>query len=309
MTSKEDFVEKSASSDNIGSTPDSKEMNTPIGVNIEVEMTEEKGKEPELDMATPTKPRRSEFSTGLSTTSTPRKRSSSRTSSGKTHRNSSDVSPASMIFRNLLILEDDLRRQAREQKQLRRKYTAFLSLMAGLAGFTIYELFFNTSEYVKGIYRFFLQLTLCFIIITISLFNISGQYRRTIIIPRRFFNSTNKGIRQFNVRLVRVKSSWDEMFTDFVRFISNKTAMVNVWFFSKVIKLSDNNTIVNFWKSVTIRSQPRIGATDVKLILNPRAFSAEVREGWEIYRDEFWAREGTRRRKQAKDVDTKLKSA
>lgn len=61
--------------------------------------------------------------------------------------------------------------------------------------------------------------------------------------------------------------------------------------------LGETNAVVQFWVGVAIRSQPRIGAVDVKLILNPRAFNAEIREGWEIYRDEFWAREGARRRK------------
>lgn len=59
----------------------------------------------------------------------------------------------------------------------------------------------------------------------------------------------------------------------------------------------EESWIIRFWNSVALRSQPRIGACDVKLVLNPRAFSAEIREGWEIYRDEFWAREGARRRK------------
>lgn len=242
-----------------------------------------------------------------------RKRSNSRTSSGtRTVRNSSKISPASKIFRNLLILEDDLRRQARDQKRLRWQYTAFYSILMGIAGFVVYELFF-TTDFVPpeqkyhwpgthqnnnnntSLYRFILQLTLVFVIITVFLFYISGQYRRTIILPRRFFNSTNKGIKQFNLRLVKVHSSWDERFTDLIRFISQNVALMQLWILQRIFKSSDN-TVIQFWNNVKIRSQPRIGAIDVKLVLNPRAFSAEVREGWEIYRDEFWAREGARRR-------------
>ncbi|CAI4054321.1 hypothetical protein N7582_000055 [Saccharomyces uvarum] len=234
----------------------------------------------------------------------PRKRSGSKTSSVKNTRNSSNISPASMIFRNLLILEDDLRRQAHEQKVLKWQFTLFLASMAGVGAFTFYELYF-TTDYIKGFHRVILQFTLSFISITVVLFHISGQYRRTIVIPRRFFTSTNKGIRQFNVKLVKVQSTWDEKYTDSVRFVSRTIAYGNIYCLKRFVWLKDDNTIVKFWKSVTIQSQPRIGAVDVKLVLNPRAFSAEIREGWEIYRDEFWAREGARRRKQADELRPK----
>lgn len=225
-----------------------------------------------------------------------RKRSSSRTSSGKNVKSSSDITSASKIFRNLLILEDDLRHQARRQKILKWEFTIFLSCLAGVAGFAFYELYF-TQEAIAGFHRFILQFLLLFIAITVALFHLGGEYRRTIVIPRRFFTSTNKGIRQFNVKLVKVHSTWNEQFTDLVRFISRNVAFINIYILNKALRLSESNTFVAFWRSVAIRSQPRIGAVDVKLVLNPRAFSAEVREGWEIYRDEFWAREGARRRK------------
>ena len=224
------------------------------------------------------------------------RRSNSRTSSSKSRRNSSQISPASMIFRNLLILEDDLRQQAHKQKILRWQYTTFLSTLTGTAGFATHELYI-TDVPARGLYRIFLQFTICFILITTVLFHMSGHYKRTIVTPRRFFSSANKGLKQLNLRLVRVHSSWDEHVTDFIRVVTNEIAKLNIWILENVFRLSGGNPIVRFWVNVTIRSQPRIGAVDVKLVLNPRAFSAEVREGWEIYRDEFWAREGARRRK------------
>ncbi|QLG73224.1 hypothetical protein HG535_0E03080 [Zygotorulaspora mrakii] len=236
----------------------------------------------------------------LSNNSSQRRRSNSRnsrTSSGRNVKSSNDISSSSKIFRNLLILEDDLRKQAHRQKVLKWQFTIFLSCLMGVAGFAFYELYF-TNESVKGFYRFILQFTLLFITITVSLFHLSGEYKRTIIIPRRFFTSTNKGIRQFNVKLVKVHSSWNEKFTDFIRFTSRKVAHLNIYMLTCVLRLSQENMCVKFWRSVTIRSQPRIGAVDVKLMLHPKAFGAEIREGWEIYRDEFWAREGSRRRKQ-----------
>lgn len=226
-----------------------------------------------------------------------RRRSNSRTSSGKNVKSSNDISSASKIFRNLLILEDDLRNQAHKQKVLKWQFTIFLSCLMGVAGFAFYELYF-TNDSVKGFHKYVLQFILMFIAITVALFHLGGEYRRTIVTPRRFFTSTNKGIRQFNIKLVKVHSTWNERFTDSIRFTSRKVAHFNIYLLKNVCRLSNENTFVAFWTSVTIRSQPRIGAVDVKLVLNPRAFGAEIREGWEIYRDEFWAREGARRRKQ-----------
>ncbi|KAG0669915.1 Nem1-Spo7 phosphatase regulatory subunit [Maudiozyma exigua] len=231
-----------------------------------------------------------------STPRSSRRKSIGRDSSGKSRRNSNQISPTSMIFRNLLIMEEDLRNQAREQKKLRWQYTAFLACLAGVAGFSVYELYFN-DDVVKGMYRFFIQFTMCFISITLVLFHLSGQYKRTIIIPRRFFASTNKGIRQFNLRLVKVHSSWDENLTDMIRFAMNAFSDSNIWLCEELLSFWKPITLLRFWHNVKVRCQPRIGAVDVKIVLNPRAFSAEIREGWEIYRDEFWARDGARRRK------------
>lgn len=228
---------------------------------------------------------------------TRRRRSSSRTSS-KNLKSTTDISPASKIFRNLLILEDDLRRQAKEQKRLKWQFTLFLSSLMGVAGFTFYELYFP-QETVQGLYRMTLQFIFIFIIITVILFHLSGEYRRTIIIPRKFFTNTNKGIRKFNVKLVKVKSSFSDNIADVVRCISRNVAEINIWVLKLIIPASyfESAYPYQFWSSISIRSQPRIGAADVKLVLYPRAFSAEICEGWEIYRDEFWAREGARRRK------------
>ncbi|SCU83236.1 LADA_0C10308g1_1 [Lachancea dasiensis] len=232
-----------------------------------------------------------------------RRRSSSRTSS-KNLKSTTDISPASMIFRNLLILEDDLRRQAREQKILKWQFTVFLSVLVGIAASAFYELYFS-QETVRGIYKVVLQFLLIFILVTVVLFHLSGEYRRTIVIPRKFFTSTNKGIRQFNVKLVKVRSTVPDLTIDLVRWICRVAAAANLALAGKLLpaRVAEKNWLVRLWESVALRSQPRIGAIDVKLVLNPRAFSAEVREGWEIYRDEFWAREGARRRKQVNDQD------
>lgn len=222
-----------------------------------------------------------------------RRRSSSRGSSKNLK--SSEISPISMIFRNLLILEDDLRIQLREQRMLKWQFTLFLAAMAGVAAFSFYELYFS-DERVSGLYRIGLQFLLIFISVTIVLFHLSGEYKRTMVIPRRFFVNANKGMRQFNVKLVKVRKTWPQYYTDSVRMVMRRAAKENI----KLLKYfgCGKTNLVFFWSNLSIRCQPRIGAVDVKLVLNARAFNADVREGWEIYRDEFWKREAARRRKQ-----------
>lgn len=231
-----------------------------------------------------------------------RRKSDSSERSNRSVRSSSihkdKISPTTKIFRNLLILEESLRQQSQDQRSLRRKFTAFLAILTGLAGFAFYSLYFsdiNPSQLVKVM----LQFMFFFILITLVLFNLSGEYRRTIIIPRRFFTSTNKGLRQLNLRLVKVKSPITDRIIDWARAIM----MSIVQFDQQVLDHTGffKSTKAGKWvkknlRILEIRAQPRVGATDVKLVLNPRAFNAEIREAWELYRDEFWAREGSRRR-------------
>lgn len=109
------------------------------------------------------------------------------------------------------------------------------------------------------------------------------------------------------MKLVKVKSTFSDRVIDLVRCVCRNAAYANLRVLRKVLpdSLIVRSGIGKFWKSVALRSQPRIGAVDVKLVLNPRAFGAEIREGWEIYRDEFWAREGARRRKHVNEMSPK----
>lgn len=213
------------------------------------------------------------------------------------------VTPTTKIFRNLLILEESLRQQSQDQRILRRKFTAFLASLAGLAGFSFYSLYCTEnkpSPFIKVI----LQFMFFFILVTLVLFHLSGEYRRTIIIPRRFFTSTNKGLRQLNLRLVKVKTPISDRVIDIVRAIMMWIAQFdqNILDFTGPFKATKlGKWIQRNIKTIEIRAQPRVGATDVKLVLNPRAFNSEIREAWELYRDEFWAREGARRRHSANE--------
>ncbi|ONH67461.1 Sporulation-specific protein SPO7 [Cyberlindnera fabianii] len=216
---------------------------------------------------------------------------------------------ATKIFRNLLILEQGLRDQYREQKSLRNRFTFFLAALAGIEAFTIYSLYSVVPGPVPPMVLKFIAF---FILVTLALFHLSGEYRRTIVIPRRFFTSTNKGLRQLNLRLVKNKEPLGDRFSDLVRSGLRVYVHSSQWCVDKTGSLK-NLVILAWWsellRSLEIRAQPRVGAFDVKLMMNPRAFNAEIREAWEMYRDEFWAREGSRlRHVSEKDEKDRTKS-
>lgn len=202
------------------------------------------------------------------------------------------------IFRNLLILEQSLRQQSKEQKALRRRFTAFLAALAGMEGFALYLLYF-TERPQSQFMQYALRFSAFFLLVTLVLFRLSGEYKRTIVIPKRFFNSTNKGIRQLNLRLVKVKAPLGHSLVDFMRYVLRFFHTWCLFVFGYCGPLRSTSLglgVKQLLKNIELRAQPRIGATDVKLVLNPRAFNAEIREAWELYRDEFWLREAVRRR-------------
>lgn len=98
---------------------------------------------------------------------------------------------------------------------------------------------------------------------TLLLFYLTGEYTRTISIPRKFLVTTNKGIRQLNVRLVKVKVPMKERIIGFIH--------------------------------LQLQNQ-RQGVDHARLVLNPRIFSTATREQWELYRNQFWGLESVRNR-------------
>lgn len=227
---------------------------------------------------------------------------SSRRSFRSTSAQREKIPQTTKIFRNLLILEESLRQQSKDQRVLRRKFTSFLAILAGLEVSTIYSLYFTNSP-PTGFIKIVLQFLFLSILVTLTLFNLSGEYRRTIIIPRKFFTSTNKGLRQLNLRLVKVKAPISDTFIDYWRTIIRSIVAIWLYLLTPIAKLPLTVWLTKKLKELERSAQPRIGATDVKLVLNPRAFNSSIREDWELYRDEFWAREGAKRRHTKEEVE------
>ncbi|KAF6063526.1 Spo7-like family protein [Candida albicans] len=218
--------------------------------------------------------------------------------SSSTSKRYTSMPTSGKVFRNLLILEENLREQVIQQRAMRRKYLTFLSILCSIIAALSHHLFFldNSST---GTLKVILQFCLLATIVTLMLYHLSGEYQKTIVLPRRFLSSTNQGLRQLNVRLVKIKTPFFDKLTDLIREISLAIVNFNLSVFHKLSPESiqnKNSKIEVFLVTCQSQCQPRIGVTDVKLVLNARVFNTDIREGWEMYRSEFWINEGIRRR-------------
>ncbi|ODV94932.1 hypothetical protein PACTADRAFT_29328, partial [Pachysolen tannophilus NRRL Y-2460] len=225
-------------------------------------------------------------------------RSRSKSSKRRPSRSREELPPVAKVFKNLLILEESLRQQVAQQRSLRNNYLAFLTVLLSFLTISLYKLYFSLVEptgYLKFFYRFISVISF----VTLSLYYISGDYHRTIVLPKKFLSSTNKGLRQLNVRLIKVKTPLSDKYTDLFRYSLKILSSFLKWLLNLTGPLK-NFKIGKFFEKIILsienRSQPRVGATEVKLVLNPRIFNTHTRENWEMYRNEFWSREGARRR-------------
>lgn len=244
--------------------------------------------------------------TGKPKKTTRRRSRNSEATSEKSHRSDfhlgsgyTQTPTSGKIFRNLLILEESLRQQVIQQRTLRRKYVTFLAVLCSLIAGITHHLY--VSQY-RGPFRVLLQLLLLMLVVTLLLYHLSGEYQKTIVLPRKFLSSTNKGLRQLNVRLVKIKTTYTDSSADLIRefglFLCSMALKFCHTAFPSMI-LNPKSKLEIWLVLAQLRCQPRFGLNDVKLVLIPRSFSTDIREGWELYRNEFWVNEGVRRRNAA----------
>ncbi|OBA16722.1 uncharacterized protein OGAPODRAFT_37259, partial [Ogataea polymorpha] len=210
----------------------------------------------------------------------------------------SEISQTAKIFKNLLILEESLRQQNVEQKLLRRKYFSFFISMIVVLFLSGYRLLSTVdSSYI----RFATQIVFIIDVVTLLLFYLSGEYHRTIVRPRKFVVITNKGLRQLNIRLVKVRVGMYDALLVVLKscfLIPIRALKMQTVYLSKVVRVSSVAKFRNWLVELEIKlATSNAGVTDVKVVLNPRVFSTDIREQWELYRNEFWNKETMRRRK------------
>lgn len=163
------------------------------------------------------------------------------------------------IYRNLLIMEDTYRQEYVTHRKMRRKYLLFNFVMMALCVAFFYAVFIEPSKY--GVIHFANRLVLMIVAITVILFYISGSYHKTLGSTRKFIYNSNKAMRGFNVKLVKIPQTWPEAFVD--------------W----------------FWCPAYAKRPGMI----VKLVLSARVFNPDIIEGWELYRMEYWDKEYLRK--------------
>ena len=147
-------------------------------------------------------------------------------------------------------------------------------------------------------------------VVTLCLFWGTGMYERGVRWPRKFVGTTNRGLRGFNMKVVLVKGSfigelmgWMGMLDLMGLFREQKVS------FQVVPKDIETGAKEN-WNQHTSRhgliEEDIAPSGDVlKLLLLPKPFSPDFREGWETYRMEYWDKENARRTELRKVVKTR----
>lgn len=221
------------------------------------------------------------------------------------------------IFRNLLLLEQSMRIQYTEQQSLRFKFLTFYLAMVLTSALVFIRLYFVSGFITNSTMNVILKFLLAFQVITLILFHLSGEYRRTIILPRRFLYLTNKSLRQLNLRLIKLpKTILDQIFDVFkdflelalyvaISFMEKGLAFKQFWLGRNILwsqNMLRSMKILSL-KCVLLQLNSKYDQMNlsssfgIKLSLSPRVFNPSIREDWELFRNEFWLREFNRRTK------------
>lgn len=230
-----------------------------------------------------------------------------------------DSHPSSppQIYLNLLILESSLRLQYLSLRaRLRLHLLLLAALIAWILTFT-YLLYFRPREDGSGVggsVYWVLETTYKLAwgggVVTACLVYFTGLYDRGIRWPRKFTSTTNRGLRQFNLKIIIVRQSFlRELIGYFTAGWWGESKRVN---FQPVPKDIEATAPKEHWTGHAARhgvvEEDLAPAGDVlKLLLLPKPFSPDFREGWETWRMEYWEKENARRAELRKVVMAKQK--
>lgn len=209
------------------------------------------------------------------------------------------------IYLNLLILESSLRLQ---YLSLRARLRLHLLLLAALSAWILvftYLLYFRPREDGSGVggsvywvFETTEKLAWGGGVVTACLFYATGMYERGVRWPRKFISTTNRGLRQFNLKVVVIRGSFlSELLGWVTAGWSGESKRVNFQVLPKDIEAGAKEQHWNHHASKhgLIEEDIAPAGDVVKLLLLPKPFSPDFREGWETYRLEYWERENGRR--------------
>jgi hypothetical protein len=227
------------------------------------------------------------------------------------------------IYLNLLILEASLRSQYLTLRARRRQNTFVLVLLGFWIAFFFHLVWLRPRDDGKGIggsqyWLVDMLQKVGFItgMVTALLFWATGQWERGVKWPRRWINVANRGLRGMNAKIVVIRGPWWRETVNWLAFVlpfsgglwGGETGGSSYHFINtsqeKRNHLGDGaprHRIVEDGKEYA-EEDIAPGGDYIMLLLLPKPFTPDFREGWEIYRAEYWERENERRAELRKRV-------
>lgn len=209
------------------------------------------------------------------------------------------------IYLNLLILEASLRSQYLHLRARRRQHTFFLLVLTSWIAYFFYALFLRPREDGSGVggsvywvVEMAEKVALMGGIVTGLLMWGTGQWDHGMRWPRRWIGVTNRGLRTFNVKVVVIKGPWWKELLSHVAFLfpfafSLSSGPSSYRYidpgFSEHFNPPNDDDVAFGEEDLTP------GGDHVKVLLLPKPFSPDFREGWDLYRSEYWEKENDRR--------------
>lgn len=235
-------------------------------------------------------------------------------------------SSPTQIYLNLLILEASLRSQYLRHLSRRRKFTFFLAVLCLWTAFFAYQFFvLGGSPYYY--ISHFEKLGLGGGVVTGVLYYATGLYHTTIVESRRFVAITNRGLRVLNVKLVKVPLSYREWIRWWWGWYAIKVPQAQPSQVCRTRRSSTNTRrpappVLTHTHSPSLSStalkRPLVsdeddddveeveeylpGGLHLKLVILPKGFSPDFREGWEIYRADYWEKENEIRQRRRREL-------
>ncbi|CAZ84116.1 unnamed protein product [Tuber melanosporum] len=255
-----------------------------------------------------------------------------------------DSAPCSppQVYLNLLILEASLRSQYLHHLARRRKSTLFLLLLSLWLGFFFYRLFLlaRSPYYYLSLLE---RIGFGGGVVTAFLYYATGLYHRSIVEPRRFVYLANRGLRGFNVKLVKIPLSYKEWLLWWWEWYTfspppaspqlpparrtstakRRTSSVHARRPAPPIHAHGHTPSISAAmaggrSSSLLTPHPEEAMADgddndgveeylpgglhLKIVILPKKFTPDFREGWEIYRAEYWERENEIRANHRKEL-------
>lgn len=226
------------------------------------------------------------------------------------------------IYLNLLILEASLRSQYLTLRDRRRQNTFFIFLLGLWITYFFYALFLAPREDGSGIggsvywvIETAEKVALMAGVVTGILIWGTGQWERGVRWPRRFVGISNRGLRTMNCKVVVLKGPWWREMVSHLAFLfpwrellgsrgASDFRYVQQPGFAPSEKMRTHGYVqhatrhsINFGDGLDYVKGEDLspGGDFIKVLLLPKPFSPDFREGWDNYRTEYWDKENDRR--------------